>query len=486
MRDIKIATSLVKLINVLECRIDKKINCHGSAVITGHIKSNKEEELVRKLYGETTWGNLTIMDENGKEEEIFSGIVKSAEIEYVGGLKKVTICLVGNTLLLDCKKRTRTFQDQSMTYDEVLTSAEKENDGIHIMRTGGGEEIKDIIVQYRETNWEFIKRMASRHNSFAMPYYKGQGVRYYIGLDTYARAEKIQILEYRMVNNLEEYLYKKRNKVENIVEQDAITYQVKSRDFVELGAGVEVQGRVLYVYQSHAELTGGELIHTYQLRSPGGFQQVVEYNTRLIGASLEGYILETKADQVKVCITVDGSQDKETAKWFSYSTVYSSPDGSGWYCMPEENDRVRLYFPSEKEEEGYIISSIHVGGGVSADDSDGSGNGSLGGSGDKTAPRTNPDNKSIMNKYNKQLELTPTSITMTNNKGMSICLDDNEGISIISDKDVIIKAKENMSLISLTDSMSMEAKESIKMVQGDAKITVKEEITVEGALMKIQ
>lgn len=43
MRDIKINTSLVTLLDVLECTIEKKINEHGKAVISGHIKATKKK-----------------------------------------------------------------------------------------------------------------------------------------------------------------------------------------------------------------------------------------------------------------------------------------------------------------------------------------------------------------------------------------------------------------------------------------------------------
>lgn len=480
MRDVKISTSLVSLLDILECTIEKKINEHGKAVISGHIKSNKEEKVMEKLKMGDCFANITITDEDGKEEEVFYGLVQKAEILTVGGLKKITIHMAGSTMLLDCKERTRTFQDKNMTYDMLLGKAEKENSAKHLMRIGRGDTIKDIIVQYKETNWEFIKRIASRMGSFAMPYYKGEGIRYYIGLDTTQKAREIDAMEYSIVNDMEEYLYKKKNNVEGISEKDASSYIVKTREYFDLGEGIQFQGRTWYVYKAKSVLEGSELVHTYQLRSKGGFSQVRQYDTKLIGASLEGHILDVRTDKVKVCMKVDGTQDIETAKWFFYSTVYSSPDGSGWYCMPEKNDRVRLYFPTEKEEEGYIISSIHVGTSASGTESVSSSSGS------SNAPRTNPDNKSIMNKYNKQLELTPTSITMTNNNGMTIKLDDEKGIYIISDKDVVIKAEENLAIASVTEGLSVEAKESIEMIQGDTKITMKEEIVVEGAEVKIQ
>ena len=65
-----------------------------------------------------------------------------------------------------------------------------------------------------------------------------------------------------------------------------------------------------------------------------------------------------RADVVRVSLRTDAR--KETGKWFSFSTVYSSPDGSGWYCMPEPGDEIRLYFPTEQEKHGYVISAVHL------------------------------------------------------------------------------------------------------------------------------
>lgn len=144
--------------------------------------------------------------------------------------------------------------------------------------------------------------------------------------------------------------------------------------------------------------------------------------------------------------------------------------------MPEEGDKVRLYFPNEKEEEGYIISSIHL----QANQSGG------GASGGQSAPRSIPDNKSISTKYNKQVELTPSTILITNNKGMTILMDDDKGITIVSDKDITIKSEEELSIRSAKSTVEVEAPESIELVQGTAKITMKDEISVTGTKFKVQ
>lgn len=293
---------------------------------------------------------------------------------------------------------------------------------------------------------------------------------------------------------------KKENKVPGIVPDDFGFYKVKSRKYLELGERTDFLARTFFVYESVSIFDGEELMHTYTLRRAGGFQTVYGHNSGIIGASLDATILATKNDTVKVAVAVDGGQKESEAKWFPYSTVYSSPDGTGWYCMPEKGDKVRLYFPNEFEEDGYIISSINLGntGEQSAPAGDGTAGSSAGSAGGAvsgtaggaaasaaSAPRSNPDMKTISTKNGKEVTLTPTTIIMTNNKGMMVVLDDAEGITIASDKNVVITAAENM-IIKSDGEIDIQATDSIQLVKGNSKLTLKDELEIEGVRYKMQ
>ena len=87
--------------------------------------------------------------------------------------------------------------------------------------------------------------------------------------------------------------------------------------------------------------------------------------------------------------------------------------------MPEVGEKVRLYFPDGFEEHAYIISNVHK-------------------EGDQT--RLDPNKKSFRTRYGKELYFTPESIVLTNNAGISICLQDNKGIFIKSDYGISIQS----------------------------------------------
>ena len=470
MRDNQIQLSILKFIDIIDCKITKEVNEHGRAMIVGHIQSDEEAKLLKE---QESFASISFLDESKESHVLFTGVIESIAIETESKVKKATITLTGATRLLDLMERTRSFQNGATTYEKVIKTVGKGYPGMQfIMGSSGRTPIKDFVVQYKETDWEFIKRIASHSGDWIIPHYKSEGIKFSVGSFQSGKSTKMESVSYSITNNLGEYFSKKKNGVTKITREDAYYYSFDSREFYDLGDGITFQNKKLYVYGVVSELKGSELVHHYRLKAEGGFKREKKYNIKLIGASLDATILSVSRDKVKVHIKADGSQDVGTAKWFPYSTVYSSPDGSGWYCMPEVNDKVRLYFPNEKEEDAYVISSIHLEGGTATEGGE--------------APRSNPDNKSIMNKYNKKIELTPTSILLTNHDGMTIKLDDEEGISIISKKDILIQSEENLDICSVNESMTMEAAESIELIQGDTKITLKDDIVVEGAMVKVQ
>ena len=75
---------------------------------------------------------------------------------------------------------------------------------------------------------------------------------------------------------------------------------------------------------------------------------------------------------------------------------------------------------------------------------------------------------------------------MTNNKGMSVILDDNKGIQIVSDKDVLIQSNQKLSIKSQQEVMSVEALEAIELIQGNTKIELKEDVMISGAKFKLE
>ena len=464
MRDYSLRLSPFHTLDTLSCHIKKCVNDHMRFEFCGLIQPEDEENFLNTGM-EDIAVELSMVGEDGSEYLLCCGVAQDIQIQREGDLRRLSVEAVSGTYYEDLVKYVRVFQDSSSTYDAVLKHNEKNyQDAGHSMMIGNGSTIGDLVVQYRETDWEFARRMASHFNSVVVPAYRTKGIHYYFGFPDGKQNIELSKHTYTIRKDAGDYLTKTKNQVLSLIEADALCLEVESRDVYEIGDSFPFQGQTYYIYEIESVLDGRELVHHYKLRSKAALQTIKQFNERMIGASLEANISGVSKDTVQVNIAADGIQSNR--KWFLYSTVYSSPDGTGWYCMPEEGDSVRLYLPNEKEKDGYIISAVHV-------PADGE-------------ARSTPDNKSLKSKYGKEVLFTPSLLRLTNNKGMTVEILDDEGIVISSDKAVKIEATEGVQITSLEQSVEIAAPESIELMQGKTTLTMKDDIHLNGAQVHME
>lgn len=181
MRERTIGLSIADFNSIQEVYIHKKVNEHGLAKITGILAEGSEGELFKKA--EKGKASLYIKDEKGDKKNIFSGIIDSLEVGNAGGVKIARVVLSGSTKLLDCTLHTRTFQNAVMSYGKLVETVNSGSKQVsYIPNCAVSNPIEKLIVQYRETDWEFLKRLASHFNQPILPDYAGEGIRYSFGL----------------------------------------------------------------------------------------------------------------------------------------------------------------------------------------------------------------------------------------------------------------------------------------------------------------
>lgn len=169
---------------------------------------------------------------------------------------------------------------------------------------------------------------------------------------------------------------------------------------------------------------------------------------------------------MQISLDIDRGSSTAGAMWFPYSTVYSSPDGSGWYVMPEVGDQVRLYFPDEVEQHAFVASSVDL-------------------SSSDPVKRGDPSVKSISTKYGKQLVFTPGAVEVISHDKLLMRLTDEGGIEIISDKKIVLKAEEDIELTSGTKIL-MEGMNGIQFKQGGAELNIMDDVKLSGGKVYIE
>ena len=444
MRENLIKLDIFDVLAVTAYEAKHEVGKHGSAVIRAIIEEKREDEYVNTAKN-TRWVRVDALDEADKESTIFYGLLERICFFKESGSFLVEMELVTGSALMEGKVHTRGFSKDTGEYTDILNALkEGYEEAYYITGEEGKGVLPGFLVQYEENDWNFIKRIAALKQTVVMPDYQSKGVKYFFGMPK--RDGKVLT----------------SNDVRIVVNKDYTVYEVKSREIHNLGDRVSFNRKDYRIVKIVSKTEGSELYHTYYLTQDIDYivKKESKYDLKIIGASLYAKVMNVEKEKVKIAIEDIENKDEEIGGWFDFSTVYSSRDGAGWYCMPEKGDRVRLYFPTENEENAYVCSAVH----------ENEGNGI----------RTNPENKIWRNKYGKEIRLTPDSILISAGSGDYIELKDNEGVKIVSSGSIHIKARDTLEISSEDSNISIAAGKRIMLLQDGTQIILKDGISVSG------
>ncbi|BCZ47342.1 hypothetical protein psyc5s11_34090 [Clostridium gelidum] len=414
-RELKIST--FELLYIKELKVTGNINNHSTLNLVGILPEDKKDEDIHTSYN-TPIKVYAVTDKG--EEPIYYGIITKIKVKKNADYYELHIEAQSYTYLMDIQRRNRSFQDKNMNINELIYGITRAygKGGCNSYISDGATE--RLWVQYDETDWEFVKRVASYYNVGLIVSITLEGVHYFVDTPE-LQTKNIEINEYTATKLIQDYDVIRENDLPDSNEIDYITYTVQSYELLDLGDNISFKSRSFYVSELTYEIEDSILQNTYVLKLKGGQKQGRLYAQQLCGISLEGNVIEVTGDKIKVKLDIDKEQDQSTAYWFNYSTLAASPDGSGWYFMPEINDRVRIYFPTHDEKDAYSISCIQQ---IKGD----------------------PDVKYIATIYGKKVIFTKDRVTITANNNATIVLGKSGTISITGDNSINLNASETITL----------------------------------------
>lgn len=451
---------------ITEFKLVREVNEHGKLILCGVIDEADEDKYV-ECANEDSYIVVNLVDNENNNKKIFEGVVVNIEIIADNNVRYLKIEALSKTFLMDTERKKRSFQNEDYTYGDIFSII---NNGYENSQTSN-ELIKDskidkFLVQYNETDWEFIKRLSSHFNYTVIEESSYSDIKYSIG---YSDSDKSVILKeynYTIKNNLQEYRKKTKNNFDDISNLNCISYEVVTREVLSLGNKVQFKNRDYYVYKCEIEIINSELINKYILKDEKGMKNEKIYNNKLIGVSLSGSVTNTERDMVKISLDIDSDYGDSDERWFAYSTVYSSEDGTGWYCMPENGDSIRLYFPDNIEKNAFVVSSVNR-------------------ESSNAEKRNDPSVKSIGTKYGKEIVMKKDSVEIIGNGNLLMKLTDDGGIEVISNKKIILDAKESIS-INAGKSIVIEGESGVDLVQSKANLKIKDDIMMKGGKVNIE
>lgn len=146
----------------------EKVNEHGRMAISGIMK----EEAAKEWQGRSLRDEVISIGDRRGQRPLFTGLIESVSLSETGRLYHVAVTCTSFTSLWDRQELNGSFQDTAMRYIDVLQAAGKlgcVKGAVIATADRSGERIGKPVFLYRETAWNFIKRMAGRLQTIVIP-----------------------------------------------------------------------------------------------------------------------------------------------------------------------------------------------------------------------------------------------------------------------------------------------------------------------------
>ena len=352
----KVIITPFKAAFVKEIKITKTPNQHSTLTLTAILPEDTEDSYAQEAVATKTVE--LILETEDDTKVIFSGIVQTIEVNTRQSMYHLNIQAVSHSQALDLEWVNRSYQKLSMTYEDLMQTAVDNFKGQVMDKITDGKTIDDFILQYQETPWDFVKRMASRFNVPLIPEDILPEPKVYAGLPEKEKVGDLHDFLYNIKKEAASYRIATERFDHSKFESDFIYYEVFTEKIFEIANKITFQDRTLYVNEAVIEMKDGIFMNVYKVTEEAGFHVNKIRNERIIGLSLEGEQLDVDKDDVRIKLDIDLDHPPEEFCWFKYATPYTSDNGGGFYNMPEIGEKLRLCFPDWDDEHAYAATCV--------------------------------------------------------------------------------------------------------------------------------
>lgn len=334
--------SEIPFLSIQEFMMTWEINKHSEVNISGIIRSSSN----RLLNHDYSQGVIKlILEGNGRSEAskvLFCGLVETFDWKYSHGVTHIMVNAKSASVQLDEKKFCCTFQNPNKTYAEVARDISNLENG-KVISTTGNEKIEKPVICYKETIWEFEKRLASLQSSYIIPDVVTGHPNIWFGM---RKGEEIKEKEPAFKVEIE------KNYADGEKGRTIRRFCIESRISYSLGDWLLIYEKKCVIYKKNAKLEQGELQFVYWFSEEKDLKREPCYNTRFTGMGLTGTVEKTKRETFRISFDMD-------KKSGDYSYTWRPESGNSLYAMPEEGSKVEMQFMNHDEKQGIGVRCLH-------------------------------------------------------------------------------------------------------------------------------
>ena len=416
-------------IYLLQLEINHEVNKYATAKLVLAVKEEKGTEYLNQANENKIKITAKTSDaQNPKDVNLFHGCITNLILEKTPEYNLMTFELCDTTCLLNLKRDTCSFQKLDAKHEDILKKVYDKTGTIKLENVTD-KAIEKIVMRLNETEWEFTQRMAGVLGApiFTNIFTEKPVVTLGVPAPQHTAEVDLKQLSHSFADSKFQFIKsnpKAKAESLNLINEDFASLKIGGcLDYLYLGDKVKLDKKEYFVKDISAHFVDGIFISSYELvgKTTAFFSPIIKQKN-IAGRVFVAVVKKVEKDTIQAhLINVDKDYDSSGTAKFPFATAYSSADGSGWYVMPEENDYVRILFPSEDTKDAFALSSIN------------------------TAPLKEPKNKSLKAPGGREILLTDKGVEIiAEHQKTFIQLDKDKGINIVSAKDIVVSADGNI------------------------------------------
>lgn len=359
---------------IREFVLNENINEHQKLEMQLEMDDEQRKNLERTIEKEGVEIVIELAEasENVKRK-VFSGIVDYFEILDYGSYGcRILMKAFSKSVLFDRKneKKYRVFQDRNLMFSDIIDEINKDyaEKKLEIKYSDiVKKQIGTLIVQFDETDWEFLVRLASQLKTGMFVVEQGIILFGMVEMGEVKKENKY-FSDYSLVRDYKNLYYKvQSNKVINLGDTVSISKNAGENEGNNEDSSVN-KGN-FSVLKTRIFLKDFILKSEFLATDMSNYHIFKKYNEKIKGCRIEADVervfedggiakMEVRFGEGLKKIVQERSNDKSNDKAYddygikrfplSYQTFYSQTN-TGFFCTPEVNDTVEVYFPNEDE-----------------------------------------------------------------------------------------------------------------------------------------
>ena len=332
--------------------IVKKMQNHSLLKVGGFVNFEEQKRLVSldKLQKKDIsffWCYDTLKSDD--YTQLFYGKITQVKLSQRGAEMYCEIEAHSMSSILDLEKKTRVFQNCNKTYKDLfnqIISADHYKkikfDEIDFLK----KQISELIIQYNETDWEFLQRICRRVKAYCfMTGDDRQGKIFFDGGD-------IDVVDSNYFS-----ITRSSHNEEILLE---------SREIYRLGNRLKFKNKIYTINEVSHQFKNATIYNSYTLKEKD-LNSTYSGHPALQGLTLKAKVTDNRDESNKGKIKVEFHQINNlediwpSSYYFNVTTPYSSNqtgNNVGFYSIPEVDETVLVEFCSDYEKDCLISGVI--------------------------------------------------------------------------------------------------------------------------------